>query len=191
MPVLQPRRALPTLSVMLSLLAAPALAQDAQVARVESTSETEAIVDGAAAEEGPMVPRLTALIDSPDEGYEAASAIVARIDLSDQRMYVYVSGRLQHVWPVSTGRKSYGTPTGRWNAEWLSPRHRSRKYDNAPMPWAVFFYQGYAVHGTNEVKRLGRPASHGCVRLDPNNAKTFFQLVKTTGMDETLIAIVR
>lgn len=117
--------------------------------------------------------------------------IVARIDLSDQRMYVYVGERLKHTFAVSTGASGYGTPTGRYQAEWLSPNHRSRKYNNAPMPWAVFFHEGYAVHGTTEIRRLGRPASHGCVRLHPDNAKTFFTLVKAHGMDATLITIVR
>jgi lipoprotein-anchoring transpeptidase ErfK/SrfK len=117
--------------------------------------------------------------------------IVARVDLSDQRMYVYVDETLEHVFKVSTGRKGYGTPTGQYRALWLSPKHRSRKYDWAPMPWAVFFNGGYAVHGTTDIKRLGRPASHGCVRLHPDNARLFFTLVKTSGRENTQIAIVR
>jgi hypothetical protein len=117
--------------------------------------------------------------------------VVARIDLSDQTMTVYVSERLSHVFEVSTGRRGYGTPMGRWNAAWLSRYHRSKKYHNAPMPWSVFFYGGYAVHGTTEVRRLGRPASHGCVRLHPANAKIFYQLVKEYGKENTLVSIVR
>lgn len=123
---------------------------------------------------------------------ETSSALVlARVDLSDQTMHVYVGEKLEHVFPVSSGRGSYRTPTGRWQAEWLSPRHRSRKYNNAPMPWSVFFYRGYAVHGTTDLKRLGSPASHGCIRLHPDNAKTFFELVKSNGLDNSLITIVR
>ena len=118
------------------------------------------------------------------------SSIVARVDLSGQLMTVYVDNALVHTFPVSTGRGRYRTPTGRWNAAWLSPKHRSRKYNNAPMPWSVFFYNGYAVHGTTEIKSLGQPASHGCVRLHPDNAKTFYTLVKDIGLDNTLIAIV-
>ena len=117
--------------------------------------------------------------------------IVARVDLSDQTMTVYVGEKLSYVFPVSSGRRGYGTPTGRWNAEWLSPNHRSRKYDNAPMPWSVFFYRGYAVHGTTAVRNLGRPASHGCIRLAPENAKTFFKLVQANGKENTLVSIVR
>jgi lipoprotein-anchoring transpeptidase ErfK/SrfK len=117
--------------------------------------------------------------------------IVVRVDLSEQQMYVYREERLIYTFPVSSGRKGYGTPTGRWNAYWLSPKHRSRKYNNAPMPWAVFFHEGYAVHGTTDVRNLGRPASHGCIRLAPENAKTFFRLVEASGKESTLISIVR
>ncbi len=117
--------------------------------------------------------------------------VVARIDLSEQTMTVYVGEKLSYVFKVSTGRKGYGTPTGQWTAKWLSPRHRSKKYHNAPMPWSVFFNDGYAVHGTTEVRRLGRPASHGCVRLLPANAKIFYQLVQENGKENTLVSIVR
>ena len=119
------------------------------------------------------------------------SSLVARVDLSRQRMTVYIDDKQAYVFAVSTGRGTYGTPTGRYKAEWLSPRHRSRKYNNAPMPWSVFFYSGYAVHGTTEVRALGRPASHGCVRLHPDNAKLFYSLVKDVGLDNTLITIVK
>jgi hypothetical protein len=117
--------------------------------------------------------------------------VVARIDLSDQTMTVYVDEKLSYEFKVSTGRRGYGTPTGQWNAAWLSPYHRSKKYHNAPMPWSVFFHGGYAVHGTTEVRRLGRPASHGCVRLHPANAKIFYQLVREYGKENTLVSIVR
>jgi len=117
--------------------------------------------------------------------------LVARVDISDQAMYVYVGNVLTHVFPVSTGRPGYGTPPGQYQAQWVAANWRSRKYNNAPMPWAVFFKGGYAVHGTTEVRRLGTPASHGCVRLQPSNAKIFFQLVQQSGLDSTLISIVR
>jgi lipoprotein-anchoring transpeptidase ErfK/SrfK len=126
--------------------------------------------------------------EAPDT---AEPHVAARVDLSDQRMYVYVDDMLVHVFKVSTGRKGYGTPTGRYRAQWLSAYHRSRKYDWAPMPWSVFFNGGYAVHGTTDIRRLGRPASHGCVRLHPNDAKIFFSLVRESGKDNTQIAIVR
>lgn len=121
---------------------------------------------------------------------KAELSVMARIDLSDQTMTVYVNETLSHTFTVSTGRGSYRTPTGSWQAQWLSPRHRSRKYNNAPMPWSVFFYKGYAVHGTTEVSRLGQPASHGCIRLHPDNAKIFYDLVRETGKANTLISVV-
>ncbi len=120
-----------------------------------------------------------------------AKKIVARVDLSDQRMHVYVGETLAYVFPVSTGRKGYGTPAGRYQVQWIHPKWRSRKYNMAPMPWSVFFHGGYAVHGTTEIRRLGRPASHGCVRLDPKNAKIFYQLVQASGREYTLISVVR
>ena len=116
--------------------------------------------------------------------------LVARVDISDQKMYVYLDDILVNVFPVSTGRPGYGTPPGSYQAQWTSAFWRSRKYNNAPMPWAVFFKGGYAVHGTTEVRRLGTPASHGCVRLLPDNAKLFYQLVQKNGLDSTTIAIV-
>lgn len=126
-----------------------------------------------------------AITESPPDRVKAI------VDLSDQTMTVYVGDRVEHVFKVSTGRGANWTPTGEWSAKWLSPKHRSRKYNNAPMPWAVFFHRGYAVHGTTDVKRLGRPASHGCIRLHPDNAKLFYALVKTKGKENTLISIVR
>jgi lipoprotein-anchoring transpeptidase ErfK/SrfK len=127
---------------------------------------------------------------------EAATAtpgvqVLARVDLSDQTMHVYLGGKLVNIFPVSSGRQGYGTPPGNYKAEWLSPKHRSRKYNNAPMPWAVFFHGGYAIHGTTEVRRLGRPASHGCVRLDPANARLFYTMVNKNGRENTTITIVR
>jgi lipoprotein-anchoring transpeptidase ErfK/SrfK len=113
------------------------------------------------------------------------------VDLSDQTMSVFVDDELKYVFKVSTGRRGYGTPTGQWTAEWLSRFHRSKKYHYAPMPWSVFFHGGYAVHGTTEVRNLGRPASHGCVRLHPENAKIFYQLVQASGKANARVAIVQ
>jgi lipoprotein-anchoring transpeptidase ErfK/SrfK len=122
---------------------------------------------------------------------EAPPALTARIDLSAQTMSVYLEDRLEYVFKTSTARKGYLTPLGRYQPEWLSRDHRSRKYDNAPMPWAVFFHEGWAVHGTTELRQLGRPASHGCVRLHPDNARIFFSLVREIGQQNTLISIVQ
>ena len=83
-------------------------------------------------------------------------------------------GQLKHTWPVSTGRRGYETPGGNYRAKRLEQEWYSTLYDDAPMPHAVFFNGGYAIHGTYDAKRLGRRASHGCVRLAPGNAARLF-----------------
>ncbi len=118
-----------------------------------------------------------------------AANLIAKVDISTQTMVVSHNGKVKYTWPVSTGRKGYSTPTGTYSAQWLSRHHRSRKYNNAPMPYAVFYHRGYAVHATYDTKRLGRPASHGCVRLAPENAAKFFALVQQAGNKNTRIVI--
>jgi lipoprotein-anchoring transpeptidase ErfK/SrfK len=115
----------------------------------------------------------------------------AEISLSEQTMHVYVGDTLAYTFKISSGRRGYGTPAGTYKPQWLSRNHRSRKYDWAPMPWSVFFHRGYAVHGTTDLKRLGRPASHGCIRLHPDNARIFFKLVQANGKDNTSITVVK
>ncbi len=154
-------------------------------ARAEVAGPLFASIDEASG----VAPAATAPAEAPPE--VAKPLLVARVDLSDQRMYVYVDERLVDIFKVSTARPGYVTPTGRYRALWLSRDHRSRKYDWAPMPYSVFFNGGYAVHGTTDLKRLGRPASHGCVRLHPANAKAFFNLVKVSGKENTIITVVR
>jgi len=120
-----------------------------------------------------------------------AGGLVARIDLSEQRMYVYQNGFWMHTWKVSTARRGYRTPVGQFRPQRLHRRWFSRKYNNSPMPYSVFFRGGYAIHGTNYVKRLGRPASHGCVRLHPSNAAQLFAMIKRYGKSRTQIIIQR
>lgn len=115
--------------------------------------------------------------------------VVARVDLSSQTMHVQVNGRSYARWKISSGRKGFRTPTGSWRPKWTTRMHYSRKYDYSPMPYSVFYNRGYAVHGTNYVRRLGRPASHGCIRLHPANARKFYNLVKRYGRNNTLIRV--
>jgi lipoprotein-anchoring transpeptidase ErfK/SrfK len=115
--------------------------------------------------------------------------LTANIDLSRQVMIVTVHGQPYARWKVSTGRSGYGTPTGSFRPYLLRRMHYSRKYDNSPMPHSVFFRSGYAIHGTQYVKRLGRPASHGCVRLHPRNAARLYGLVLRHGYENTRIRI--
>jgi lipoprotein-anchoring transpeptidase ErfK/SrfK len=124
-------------------------------------------------------------------GSANASTIVARIDLSEQTMNVYVNGWPTYSWPVSTARRGYVTPVGNYRAQRLAAMWYSRKYDNSPMPHSIFFKGGYAIHGTGYVKNLGKPASHGCVRLHPDNAKTLFSLVKDNGIASMQVEIIQ
>lgn len=120
----------------------------------------------------------------------AAQIVIARVSLADQVMTVYVDNALEHVWKVSTARRGYKTPLGSYTPYRLNKNHRSRKYNNAPMPYAVFFHGGYAVHGTTETKRLGQRASHGCVRLLTENARMLYTLVQQHGNQNVAIVIL-
>lgn len=119
----------------------------------------------------------------------AFAAVVAKINLSTQRMSVYVDGEPRYNWPVSTARAGYRTPTGTFKPTALVRYHRSTIYDGSPMPHSIFFLRGYAIHGSYEIKSLGRPASHGCVRLHPANAAALYALVQRYGPGKTRIKI--
>lgn len=119
----------------------------------------------------------------------ALANVAVSINISSQTMYVAVDGSHYATWKVSTGRSGYRTPRGNFKPYLLKRMHYSSKYENSPMPHSVFFRGGYAIHGTNYVKRLGRPASHGCVRLSPGNAATLYRLIREHGMKSTRISI--
>jgi lipoprotein-anchoring transpeptidase ErfK/SrfK len=119
----------------------------------------------------------------------ARAELVVHIDKSSQRMAVSVDGMTRYSWPVSTGRSGYGTPSGVYHPQLMARRWFSRKYYNSPMPHAIFFYGGFAIHGTYELSRLGGPASHGCVRLHPSHAAALFALVERNGPRHTRIEI--
>lgn len=121
---------------------------------------------------------------------QSQAEVVAKIIKSTQTMKVYVNGVESHKWRVSTARRGYWTPVGQWRPTWLARMHYSRKYNMSPMPYSVFFKGGYAIHGTNAIRRLGRIASHGCIRLHPRNAKTLYRLVRKHGKRNTRVVIV-
>lgn len=108
----------------------------------------------------------------------AQADVLITISKAQQRVAVSVDGAEMYRWPVSTGRRGYDTPVGQFRPVRLERDWYSRKYDWAPMPHSVFFYKGYAMHGTTEEKNLGRVASHGCVRLSRSNAATLFALLR-------------
>ena len=119
----------------------------------------------------------------------ASAAIVVDISRAAQRMAVTVDGTPRYNWRVSTARRGYITPPGTYQPEMLARHWSSRKYYNSPMPHSIFFYGGFAIHGSYEISHLGRPASHGCVRLDPGNAAILFGLVQREGVAATTIVI--
>lgn len=119
----------------------------------------------------------------------ASAALLVYIDKSSQRMDVVIDGIRRFSWPVSTGRGGYGTPTGVFHPQMLARSWFSRRYYNSPMPYSIFFHRGYAIHGTYELSRLGGPASHGCVRLHPQNAAILFSLVLQEGPRNTRIVV--
>jgi len=108
----------------------------------------------------------------------ARADVVARIDLSAQTMVVYVDGDPLYRWPVSTARRGYRTPTGSYRPTRMHRMWYSKKYDNAPMPNSIFFVGGYAVNGTPHVRALGRPASHGCIRLRNDDIIALFERLR-------------
>lgn len=120
---------------------------------------------------------------------ESETSILAEIDTKKQTMTVRRNGEILHVWKISSGRAGYETPGGSYQPQRIHTMWRSKKYGNAPMPYAVFFRDGYAIHGTTALGRLGSRASHGCVRLATENAKVFYQLVSSAGMNNTQIIV--
>lgn len=116
---------------------------------------------------------------------EAEASVQIHIDLSSQTMHVS-SESGSYDWRISTARAGYRTPRGTYHPSHLQRMHYSRKYHMSPMPHSIFFAGGYAIHGTYETGSLGRPASHGCVRLAPGNAARLYQMVQAEGARITI-----
>jgi lipoprotein-anchoring transpeptidase ErfK/SrfK len=132
----------------------------------------------------------------PEKAVEAAKpapppppTLTAAIDLAQQKITVSENGSAKYTWPISSGTAEFPTPRGTFRPQWTAKMWYSRKYDNAPMPHAVFINGGVAVHATFHTGSLGRPASHGCIRLAPSNAKTFYGLVQKHGLKMTKVSI--
>jgi lipoprotein-anchoring transpeptidase ErfK/SrfK len=122
-------------------------------------------------------------------GAASAANVVARVSIAQQQMTVMQDGVALHTWPVSTARRGKVTPLGSWKAKWLSRHHKSSLYNNAPMPYSIFYNGNYAVHGTTQVSKLGQPASAGCIRLHPDNAAILFDMAKREGLGNVLIVV--
>jgi lipoprotein-anchoring transpeptidase ErfK/SrfK len=118
------------------------------------------------------------------------STILINIDKTKQQMTVFLDGVERYSWPVSTGKSGYATPSGTFTATSMNEIWYSKEWDNAPMPHAIFFMKdGHAIHGSYEVKHLGKAASHGCVRISPENAATLYSLVAKTGLKNTQVVL--
>jgi hypothetical protein len=135
----------------------------------------------------PFVAALAAVIML---AWPASARILIAIDKSAQHMTVSQDGEQLYVWPVSTGQRGYDTPGGQFTPFRMEKDHFSREWDDAPMPHSIFFtQQGHAIHGTEHTRNIGRPASHGCVRLEPENARVLFNMVKQEGMANVRVVL--
>ena len=110
----------------------------------------------------------------------AKAKVMIYVDINAQRMKVTDNSGQTYIWTVSSGRDGYETPTGSFSVQRLDANHFSDEYDQAPMPYAIFFHEGFAIHGTS-LGGLGRPMSHGCVRLSVANARLLYSWVEKYG----------
>jgi len=164
---------------------APAASSSTTTAAPAATDPANAAAPGAPTTDADA-PKLEAAAPPPPP---PDPTLFVNIDLSSQRMTVKQAGGDSYTWPISSAAYGYKTPTGTFRPTWMSKLHYSRQYDLAPMPNAIFFSRGAAIHGTQAVRQLGRPASHGCVRLAPGNAAKLFNLVNRHGKAQTKIVV--
>jgi hypothetical protein len=157
------------------------------VARVEAVPASAPRIEAVATNVGP---ELKPSVAATPIAENKKPVILISIDKSKQRMTVSLDGVETFDWPVSTGRAGYSTPSGNYTATSMNEIWYSRQWDNAPMPHSVFFMKdGHAIHGSNDVKNLGKPASHGCVRISPENATTLYALVGKSGLENTHVVL--
>ena len=174
--------------------------------KIELVSPSAKLQYFVSAEEGPTIDLLTFQVPKQEsdivrhtklntEGLYAEiddldETIIAVVDKSDQKLHLYENGLKKHSWEVSTARKGKVTPTGTWNAQWLSKHHKSSIYNNAPMPYSIFYNGNFAIHGTDQIGRLGTPASSGCVRLHPENAAVLYAMVEQVGKSNFAVRVI-
>jgi lipoprotein-anchoring transpeptidase ErfK/SrfK len=127
---------------------------------------------------------------SNPETKKAGSVVLININKTKQEMTVFVDGIEKYDWPVSTGRAGYSTPSGTYTATSMNKIWYSKQWDNSPMPHSIFFMKdGHAIHGSYEVRNIGKPISHGCVRISPQNATTLYALVEENGLENTQVVL--
>jgi lipoprotein-anchoring transpeptidase ErfK/SrfK len=126
----------------------------------------------------------------PNSAGAGTAAVLINIDKTNQTMTVSVDGVETYEWSVSTGKAGYSTPSGTYPAASMNEIWYSKQWDNAPMPHSIFFMKdGHAIHGSLDVKNLGKPVSHGCVRISPENAATLYALVAENGLENTQVVL--
>jgi lipoprotein-anchoring transpeptidase ErfK/SrfK len=132
---------------------------------------------------------LCALAAAGGASQSLAASIVAKVDLGRQRMEVFVDGQRAYKWIVSTGREGWHTPPGTYYPFALTRHFYSKKW-KMNLPYLVSISSdGIAIHGTELTGKLGRPASHGCIRLSIGNAARFYGLVQKHGMGNTVVIV--
>jgi tetratricopeptide (TPR) repeat protein len=126
---------------------------------------------------------------TPSDTPNAPFTLLLKTDLAAQQLTVVENDAVVHVWPISSGTRGYNTPTGTFQPKSAHRMWYSRQYDWTPMPYAIFFVRGVAFHGTTAVSRLGKSASHGCVRLATSNAAQLYDLVQKHSFAKTQIIV--
>ncbi len=182
--------------------AQPATAPPPDASPAPSTGETPQTTSGAPpadasnaapAVDTPAAPTATesapVTAEAPPPPPPPEPTLIVSADLGSQRVTITENGKVKYTWPISSGTRGYRTKTGRFTPAWTSRMHYSRQWDWAPMPYAVFFNRGTAFHGTYATRALGRPASHGCIRLTTANAKTLYNLVHRHGLKMTRVVV--
>jgi len=125
-----------------------------------------------------------------------AGQIIAKVDVSEQTVRIYKNGKQNHKWSVSTARKGKHTSRGQWRGQSLSKyhksslyNHKSSLYNNAPMPYSIFYSGNFAIHGTNQTSRSGRPASAGCIRLHTSNAAKLIAMTQQVSLRNIKVVV--
>jgi lipoprotein-anchoring transpeptidase ErfK/SrfK len=173
------------------LVASPALAEKPLVLAATDAAAPAPTLSGPQASDAALPPA----IGTPAQAEPAAPlappepTLFATIDLTSQTMTVSDKNGVIASWKISSARGGYKTPTGTYTPHYTARMHYSKQYHFSPMPYSVFFNEGVAVHGTGDLGNLGRPASHGCVRSHPKNAKVFYDLVQKHGMQMTRVTV--
>ena len=138
-------------------------------------------------------PLSTALIEKnplpPSDAPSPSFSLLLKTDLSAQQLTVVENDTVLYVWPISSGTQGYATPTGTFQPRSAHRMWYSRQYDWTPMPYAIFFVRGVAFHGTNITSRLGKSASHGCIRLATSNAAQLYGLVQKHSLAKTQVVV--